>query len=81
MYRSFVKKHTVSISILLFVVAFFFLQQTAPSFLYKKNGHIRKFGIGYKERTVIPIWLVALIMAIFSYVAVRYYLEIPHINF
>ena len=81
MYRSFVKQHTVSLSILLFMVTFFLLQQTAPSFLYKKNGHIRKFGIGYKEKTVIPIWLVALCMAIFSYVAVRYCLEIPRINF
>ena len=43
MYRSFVKQHAVSLSILLFMVTFFLLQQTAPSFLYKKNGHIRKF--------------------------------------
>jgi len=81
MYRSFVKRHTVSVSILLFMITFFAMQHFAPSFLYKKNGHIRRFGIGYKEKTILPIWLIALVLAIFSYLAVRYYLELPKINF
>jgi len=57
------------------------MQHFAPSFLYKKNGHIRHFGIGYKEKTILPIWLIALVLAIFSYLAVRYCLELPKINF
>ena len=81
MYRSFVKKHVVSLSILLFVIAFLSLQCAAPSFLYKKNGHIRKFGVGYKEKTVLPIWLIALVMAILSYVLIRHYSELPRMNY
>ena len=41
MYRSFVKKHVVSLSILLFVSAFLIVQHFAPSFLYKKNGGVK----------------------------------------
>ena len=81
MYKSFVKKHVVSLSILLFVSAFLVVQHIAPSFLYKKNGHIRRFGIGYKEKTVLPIWLIALIMAILSYIAIRYFSEMSKRNF
>ena len=81
MYRSFVKKYVVSLSILLFVIAFLLLQHAAPSFLYKKNGHIRKFGVGYKEKTILPIWLLALVMSILSYVLICYYSELPRINY
>jgi len=75
------KRHAVSLSILLFVVGFFLLQHANPSFLYKKNGHIRRFGIGYKEKTVLPIWLVALVLAILSYVTIRYISDVSKINF
>ena len=81
MYSSFAKKHTVSLSILLFIITFILLQHYSPSFLYKKNGHIRKFGIGYKEKTIIPIWLIALIMAILSYVIIRYYSDMSSRNY
>lgn len=81
MYRSFIKKHIISLSILLFILGFYLLQQLAPSFLYKKNGHIRQFGIGYKKKTIIPIWLVALVLAILSYVTIRYLSESAKINF
>ena len=39
----------------------------APHFLYNEDGSLRQFGIGYKKKTVIPNWLVALVLAIFSY--------------
>ena len=81
MYRSFVKKHTVSLSIVLFIVTFLLLQHIAPAFLYKKNGHIRKFGIGYKEKTVLPIWLIALIMSILSYILICYCSGLPRMNY
>jgi hypothetical protein len=54
---------------------------SAPHFLYNQDGSLREFGIGYKKKTVIPIWLVALILAILSYLFVLYYLAIPKIKF
>ena len=45
-----------------------------PAFLYTKEGGFREFGVGYKNKTVIPIWLISIILAILSYVAVMYYL-------
>jgi hypothetical protein len=38
--------------------------------MYTKEGGFRPFGVGYKHKTVVPIWIVAIILAIFSYLAV-----------
>lgn len=80
MYRSFIKKNTTSVAILLFIGVFFVLQQLKPAFIYKKDGSLRQFGIGYKEKTVLPIWLIAIVLAILSYVIVMYYLAIPRLR-
>ena len=42
--------------------------------LYEDDGSFRQFGIGYQHKTIIPIWLVSIIIAIFSYLSVMYYL-------
>jgi hypothetical protein len=38
--------------------------------VYNEEGGFRPFGVGYRNKTVIPIWLVAIVLAIFSYVVV-----------
>jgi hypothetical protein len=80
MYRSFIKNNTASVSVLLFIGIFFAIQYIKPAFLYEKDGSLRKFGIGYKKKTVLPIWLMAIIIAILSYVFVMYYLAIPKLQ-
>jgi hypothetical protein len=45
--------------------------------MYNEDGSFREFGIGYKKKTVVPAWLVAIIVAIFSYLGVLYYLTYP----
>ena len=81
MYRLFIRRNITSVSIVIFVFLFCILQLFAPGFLYKEDGSLREFGIGYKNKTVIPIWLVAFILAIFSYLFVLYYLAIPKLKF
>jgi hypothetical protein len=50
---------------------------TKPSFLYNKDGSIREFGIGYKNKTIFPIWLLSIILGIISYLFVMFYLAKP----
>ena len=38
-----------------------------PGFMYNSDGSLRQFGVGRKFTTVIPAWLVAILMAIFLY--------------
>jgi hypothetical protein len=77
MYRSFIRKHPTSIAILLFIITFYSIQYFSPAFLYKKDGSLRQFGLGYKEKTILPIWLIALVLSILSYLLVMYYLAMP----
>ena len=79
--KLFIRRNITSVSIVIFVFLFCILQLFAPAFLYEEDGSLREFGIGYKNKTVIPIWLVALILAIFSYLFVLYYLAIPKFKF
>lgn len=61
------RKNRLSFSILLFLVIFSIIHFSKPSLLYNEEGGFRPFGLGYRHKTVIPIWIVAIILAIFSY--------------
>jgi hypothetical protein len=68
----FIKRHITSFSILVFLAAFAVIQTFKPRVMYDNDGSLRQFGIGFKRKTVIPAWLVAIIVAILSYLLVLY---------
>jgi len=72
--KSFVRVNRASISVLLFLVIFTLIHKAKPSLLYTKEGGFRQFGVGYKQKTVVPIWLVAIFLAILCYLFVLSYL-------
>ena len=72
--RMFIGKNKLNISLTLFVLLFGFIHYLQPSLVYNENGEFREFGVGYRHKTVVPIWLVAIILAIFSYLLVMSYL-------
>ena len=71
----FVKNNQVLVSILLFLMFFFLIQYDKPSFLYNADGSIRKFGVGYKNKTILPVWLFSLILGILCYIFIKYYVN------
>jgi len=72
--KRYVRLNKVSIAILLFILSFTAVHILKPSLIYNDDGSFRQFGLGFRHKTVIPIWAVAIILAIFSYLAVLYYL-------
>lgn len=68
----FIKQHITTFSILVFLAAFATMQAFKPRFMYNDDGSLREFGIGFKRKTVVPAWLVAIIIAILSYLLVLY---------
>ena len=72
--KSFVRIHKLAISICLFLTLFSIVHIIKPTLLYTPDGGFRQFGVGYKQKTVVPIWAVAIVLAIFSYLGVLYYL-------
>jgi hypothetical protein len=72
--KKFIRINKVNIAILLFLLSFTLVHIIKPSLIYNKEGGFRPFGLGYKHKTVIPIWIISIILAIFSYLAVLTYI-------
>jgi hypothetical protein len=75
MLKNFVRIHKVNIAICMFLILFSCIHFLKPSLLYNDEGGFRPFGVGYRNKTVVPIWLVAIFLAIFCYLGVLYYLR------
>lgn len=73
----FIRKNINSFSIIIFLLSFLLLNYAQPGFLYNNDGTLREFGLGSKRKTVVPIWLVSIILGILSYMIVLYYITIP----
>lgn len=74
---TFIRNNPVLVSIILFLTLFIIFQLLKPGFLYNKEGSLRKFGIGYRNKTILPVWLLSIILGILSYLFVRFYLSKP----
>jgi hypothetical protein len=65
------KQNTLIYAILVFLILFSIFHYIKPGFAYNELGGFRQFGVGYKNKTIFPIWVVAIILAIFSFVIGR----------
>jgi hypothetical protein len=77
MYRNFIRNNVTLVSIILFVIIFSMIQLSKPMFLYNTDGSIREFGVGYKNKTILPIWLLSIVLGIVCYLIVVYYIANP----
>ncbi len=79
MNRYVVRRNITLISIILYLGLFFLTVSMRPAFLYNEDGSLREFGIGFRNKTVIPGWLLSIALAITSYFSVLYYLTAPRL--
>lgn len=77
MNHAYIRENLTLLSIILFIVIFTFIQSIKPDFLYNKDGSIREFGIGYRNKTIFPIWLLSIVLGILCYLAILYYVTAP----
>ena len=75
MYRRYIRENITLVSVVLFVIIFTIIQMMKPACFYNKNGSIREFGIGYRNKTILPIWLLSLVLGLLCYLAVLYYVN------
>lgn len=75
--RNFVRRHITLLSIMLYLVLYCLITMSRPAFLYNSDGSLRAFGIGFRSKTVVPVWLLAITLAILSYFAILYYIAAP----
>jgi uncharacterized membrane protein YozB (DUF420 family) len=77
MNRTYIRENAALFAIVLFIIMFIIIQMIKPAFLYNKDGSIREFGVGYRNKTIFPLWLLSLILGIISYLIVMYYVASP----
>jgi len=66
--------YKIHFSILLFMFLFGVFHYIKPSFAYTPDGAYRQFGVGFKHKTVFPVWLVSIVLAVVSYLTILYVL-------
>tara|TARA_Y100000992_G_C20968894_1_gene351708 strand:- start:241 stop:474 length:234 start_codon:yes stop_codon:yes gene_type:complete len=70
------------LSIILFLIFYSIIVFIKPNFIYNnKDDTLRQFGVGYKNTTVLSLWLVSIFLAIFSYYVVIYWLNLQNLWF
>ena len=79
MYKTYIRQNITLVAVILFVIIFGIIQMIKPTCFYNRNGSIREFGIGYKNKTILPIWLFSLLLGIICYLAVLYFVNMPKI--
>ena len=81
MLRQFVVTNINLVSIIIFLLLFAIIIVTKPTIMFDKNGKPRDFGIGYKNKTILPLWLAVIILAIFSYLTILCYINFKRFIF
>ena len=75
MYKTLIKNNNITTAILIFLVIFTIFIYIEPNFLFTKHGSIRHFGLGKRNSTIIPVWLLVIITAIIAYLLTLCYLR------
>ncbi len=75
MLKTYIRENTTLFAIILFVIIFGTIQLMKPNCFYNKNGSLRDFGVGYRNKTILPVWLLSIILGILCYLAVLYYIS------
>lgn len=68
--------HKISIniiSIIMFIVIFTIIIYFKPLCFFNNDGSIREFGIGHKNKTIFPIWIMSIYLGILCYIISSYY--------
>ena len=75
MFSTFARNNISLLSIIIFLILFILIIFIRPNIIFDKNGKPREFGLGYKNKTIFPIWLVIIIIGILSYLGVLYFVN------
>ncbi len=75
MIKTTIRRNIVTFSILIYICIYMLIMYIRPSFLFQKNGSLREFGIGYRNKTIIPVWFLAVFISTLSYFFVMYYVS------
>ena len=65
--------------IFIYIILYGIVVLIRPEMIFNNNYNcLRQFGVGYKNTTIAPLWIVSILFAIISYFIVLYILHIRY---
>ena len=71
--RRWVRENKIFVAILIYIVLFGLVNLIKPASVYNPDGSLKEFGVGFRRKTIIPVWLISIFLAIIAYFSVMYY--------
>jgi hypothetical protein len=68
-----IRHNKISVAILIYIILFALINSLKPAFMYNSDGSLKEFGVGFRKKTIIPVWLISIFLAIIAYFSVVYY--------
>jgi hypothetical protein len=62
-----VNENPIKSAILIYLILMSILIFVKPQYVFDENGQHKEFGVGYTNKTLLPIWLICFLFAIVSY--------------
>lgn len=79
--HSYIAKNSLTISIAIFILSFYTINMVRPAFLYNTDGSLREFGLNSSRKTILPVWFIAMLLAIVSYLGTSFLVAAPKLQF
>ena len=71
--KRWVRQNKIIVAILIYIVLFGIVNMLTPAFMYNLDGSLKEFGVGFRKKTIMPVWLISIFLAIIAYFSVVYY--------
>lgn len=73
--KEIIKNNILLFTVILFLICFSIIVYLKPNTIFNKDGRPLEFGIGYTKKTILPIWLVVIIISILCYLFLLFYIN------
>lgn len=57
----------ITSAIIIYLILIGLLVFFKPQYVFDENGQHKEFGVGYTNKTLLPIWLICFLLAVVSY--------------
>ena len=81
MFGYYFQKYKIQSAIVIFMILYVVTIMAQPRFCFDEDGNILQFGLNYKNKTIVPMWLLAVLFGITSYFSIYYYLHMSKVLF
>lgn len=61
------KKNYIHCTIVIYILTMYMIYTLKPNIIFNKYGDLKRFGVGYTNKTILPFWLVSILVSILSF--------------